>query len=114
MKAGGAGEGGLDGVGDAVLLVSTGDPPAESAGAGEELGGRVAHEDGGAGDVEHGEVVPVVADGHDVGGGVAACGGERGEGGAFAGAGGEDVDDGEVAGWVLGAVEGDLGGGCGG
>src|ERR1039458_1889570 len=109
----GDGEDGLDGVGDAVGGVGGGDGPA--AGCGEELEVRrgVRHEDGGAGDLEHGDVVPVVADGEDLRGGYAMRGGEREDGGAFGAAGGQDVEDGEVAGGVFGAVEGEEGGGLG-
>ncbi len=107
----GDGEGGLDGVGYAVGGVGGADWPV--AGGGEEFEVRrgVRHEDGGAGDFEHGDVVPVVADGEDLRGGYAVRGGEREDGRAFGAAGGEDVEDGEVAGWVFGAVEGEEGDG---
>ena len=58
-----------------------------------------------AGEAEHGEVVPVVADGEDVVGGDAAQVGEVLEGGGLGAAGGEDVEQGEVGFGVGGAVE---------
>jgi hypothetical protein len=66
-----------------------------------------------AGEAEHGDVVPVVADGENVGGGEAADLDEVLEGGGFGAAGGQDVEDGEVVFGVGGAVECDLGGGGG-
>ncbi len=56
------------------------------------------------GGFEHGDVIPVVADGHDLGGGDVAGGGEGEDGGALGAVGGEDVEDGEVAEGVFGAV----------
>jgi len=107
-------EGGFDGVGDAVVAVGGADAPAAGGGEKLEVRGRVVHEDGGAGDFEHGDVVPVVADGEDLGGVDAAGGGEGEQGRTFGAAGGEDVEDGEVAVGVLGAVEGEEGFGVGG
>ncbi len=83
--------------------------PVAGQGEGLELDGGVAHEDGVAGDLEHGEVVPVVADGHDAGGCDVAGGGEAEECVAFGAAGGEDVEEREVALGVLGAAEGEFG-----
>ena len=102
-------EGSLDGVGDAVGGVGWADAPAAGAGEGFEVFGGVVHQDGGAGDFQHGDVVPVVADGEDLCGVDAVGGGEREDGGAFGAAGGEDVEDGEIAGGIFGAVEGDDG-----
>ncbi len=78
-------------------------------GEGFEVFGGVLHQDWVAGEVKHGEIVPVVSDGHDLGGFDAVGTGEAEEGGTLGAAGGEDVHDGEVAVGVLGAGELDLG-----
>ena len=106
-------EGLFDGLGYAVFEVGGGDGPVAGGGDLLEVGGAIAHENGVSGDGEHGEIVPVVADGHEAGGVEAAGGAEAEEGGAFGAAGGEDVDDGEVAVGIFGAVEGDAGFGAG-
>jgi len=105
----GEGEGGFDGEGDAVVAVGEADGPAAGEGEGAEVVGGVGHEDGVGGGFEHGDVVPVVADGHDVRGCDATRGGEGEDGCALGAVGGEDVEDGEVAVGVLGAVEGEEG-----
>ena len=81
----------------------------QGEGEGAEVVGGVGHEDGVGGGFEHGDVVPVVADGHDLGGGDVAGGGEGEDGGALGAVGGEDVEDREVAVGVFGAVEGEEG-----
>ena len=102
------GEGGFDGVSDAVVAVGGYDAPAARAGEGFEVLGRVVHEDGAAGGLEHGDVIPVVADGEDRCRVDVARGGEREQGGALGAAGGKDVDDGEIARGILGAVQAEL------
>ena len=76
-------EGGFDGFGDAVVAVGWTEAPAARCCKELEVGGRVVHEDGGAGDFEHRDVVPVVADGEDLRGVDALGGGEREDGGAL-------------------------------
>src|ERR1039458_8473624 len=98
-------EGGFDGFGDAVVAVGWTEAPAARCCKELEVGGRIVHEDGGAGDFEHRDVVPVVADGEDLRGVDALGGGECEDGGALRAAGGKDVEDGEVAAGVFGAVE---------
>jgi len=100
-------KGGFDGVGYAVGDVGGADAPVTGVSEGFEVFGGVRHEDGGAGDFEHGDVVPVVSDGEDLVRRYVVGGGEREDGGAFGTAGGEDVEDGEVAGGVFSAVEGE-------
>ena len=101
-------EGGFDGVGDAVVAVGGGDAASCCARA------RVLRSSGALSistarpaACEHGDVVPVVADGEDFCGVDPAGAGEREQGGALGAAGGEDVEDAEVARGILGAVEGE-------
>ena len=61
-----------------------------------------------AGSLEHGDIVPVVADGEDFCGVDVAGTGEGEHGGALGASGGKNVEDGEVARGVLRAVEGEL------
>src|ERR1035438_1247783 len=76
----GGGEDGFDCFGDAVVAVGTADAPVAGAGQGFEVFGGIVHEDGGAGDFEHGDVVPVVADGENLRCVDVLCGGEGEDG----------------------------------
>jgi len=62
-----------------------------------------------ASEAKHGDIVPVVADGEDVGGGEAAQGCEVLEGRRFGAAGGKNIQQGEIGFGIGGAVERDLG-----
>jgi hypothetical protein len=62
-----------------------------------------------AGQAEHGNVIPVVADGKDVAGGEAAQLGEMLKCRGFGAARGQDIDDREIFFGVDGAVQRDLG-----
>jgi len=84
----GGGQGGFDGFGDAVGGVGEADMPVLGAGEVFEVFGGIGHEDRGAGDFQHGDVVPVVAYGENLGGVDAASGGEREDGGALGASGG--------------------------
>ena len=95
-------------MGDAVVAVGGGDAPAARAGEGFEVFGGVVHQHRAAGGLQHGDVVPVVADGEGLCGVNPARGGEREQGGALGAAGGKNVEDAEVARGVLGAVEGEF------
>ena len=72
----GSGEREFYGFCDAVLDVGQTDAPSVRKGERLEVVGGVIHEDCGAGDLEHGDVVPVVADGEDLRGVDASHSGE--------------------------------------
>ena len=95
-------------MGDAVVAVGGGDLPAASAGEGFQVFGCVEHEDGAASGLQHGDVVPVVADGEHFCGVDVAVVGEREQRGALGAVGGKDVEDTEVARGILRAVEGEF------
>jgi len=102
------GEGFFDGDGDAVIVVVRGDEPVASVCESKKVGGSIGHEDCTAGGFEHGDVVPVVADGEDFGHLDTAQRGEAGERSGLGAAGGEDVQDGEIAVWIRCAMQRDL------
>ena len=95
-------------MGNAVVAVGGYDAPVARAREGFEVLGRVVHEDGAARGLEHRDVVPVVADGEDRCRVDLARAGEREQSGTLGAVGGEDVDDGEVARGILGAVQAEL------
>uniref|UniRef100_E6QHK0 Uncharacterized protein n=1 Tax=mine drainage metagenome TaxID=410659 RepID=E6QHK0_9ZZZZ len=105
-----AGDGHFEHLGDAVFGVAGGDAPAALRGEMEQLVGGVAHEDADACPVEHGFVIPVVADGHGLLLGDAEARGETLDGGALGDAGREQVEDGEIMAWIGGADDFDLAG----
>jgi len=104
-----SGESGFDRFGHAVVGVGRADAPTTSVGEFLKVIGSVVHQDCGAGDFQHGDVVPVISDGEDLRGLDAAGGSKREERCAFGASGREDVEDGEVATRVFGAVKSDDG-----
>src|ERR1035441_5946875 len=90
----GGGEDGFDCFGDAVVAVGTADAPVAGAGQGFEVFGGIVHEDGGAGDFEHGDVVPVVADGENLRCADVFSGGEGEDGRSLATA--QDIDAAQI------------------
>ena len=109
----GNGQCGFDGLGNSVVAIRGADAPSARAGEDFEVFGGVVHEDGGAGGLEHGDVVPVIADGQNLRGVDAPRGGQGKQCGALGATGGEDVEDGEIAVGVVGAIEGKKGDGRG-
>jgi len=95
-------------VGDAVVAVGGGDGPVAGAAEGFQVFRCVVHQHRATGGPEHGDVVPVVADGEDLRGIDAAGAGEREQGGALGASGGKNVEDAEVARGILRAVEGEF------
>jgi len=100
-------EGGFDGVGEAVVAVGAGELPAARACDGLQVFRGVVHEDGAAGGLKHGDVVPVVADGEYLRGINAAGVGQGHQRGAFGTTRGKYVEDRKVARGVFRAVEGE-------
>jgi len=102
-------EDGFNRNGDTVLVVGWDDGPTAGSGKSFEIVGRVGHQGGVAGESEHGDVVPVIADGENVGRGSAAQGCDVLEGRGLGAASGKNIQQGEICIGVGGSVERDLG-----
>ncbi len=92
-------------MGDTVVAVAAADVPGAGVGEGFEIVRRVVHEYGAACGLEHGDIVPVVADGEDPRGVAAIIAGECEQGRTLGTLRWEHVEDTEIARGVLGAMQ---------